>query len=127
MVLAVLAVAVGPWGLARARHRRTAGHGVISSRGISGCVVLGGGVRGRRLVEIPLAAGDNPHRLRGEASLHRPVRRQPPGGILAAWQAISHAGATKDRWAGEKPYSDWDWSEDPEDLTAEDRYAKEEA
>jgi hypothetical protein len=29
-----------------------------------------------------IAAGDNPHRLRSEASLHRPVRRQPPGGIL---------------------------------------------
>jgi transposase len=29
-----------------------------------------------------IAAGDNPHRLRSEASLHRPVRRQPPAGIL---------------------------------------------
>lgn len=44
----------------------------------------------------------------------------------AAWQAISHAGATKDSWIGEKPYDDWDWLEDPEDLTAEDLDAKEE-
>lgn len=45
-----------------------------------------------------------------------------------AWQAISHAGATKDRWIGEKPYADWDWFENPEDLYAEDLDAhKEEA
>lgn len=42
----------------------------------------------------------------------------------AAWHAISHAGATKDTWIGDKPYATWDWLEDPEDLTAEARYAK---
>lgn len=31
----------------------------------------------------------------------------------AARQAISHAGATKDRWVGEKPYLDWDWAGGP--------------
>jgi hypothetical protein len=66
---------------------------------------------------------------------HNPVVYDPDGTERvadhcdddAAWQAISHAGATKDRWVGEKPYSDWDWWENPEDLTAEDHYAKEEA
>ncbi|MGH3565321.1 MAG: hypothetical protein ACRDRH_04670 [Pseudonocardia sp.] len=45
----------------------------------------------------------------------------------AAWDAISHAGATKDTWVGEKPYLDWDCFESPDDLHAEDLYTQEEA
>lgn len=36
-----------------------------------------------------IAAGDNPHRLRSEASLHRPVRRHPPRSILKAKPAVA--------------------------------------
>jgi hypothetical protein len=76
------------------------------------------------LDEIELATDDQ----------HEPVVYGPDGTERvpdrraddAAWQAISHAGATKDDWIGEKPYDDWDWLEHPEDLTAEDRDAKEE-
>jgi len=42
-----------------------------------------------------------------------------------AWDAFNHAGHTKDRWVGEQPSLDWDWWENPEDLTASDRYTQE--
>ena len=66
---------------------------------------------------------------------HNPMVYDPDGAVRVAdhrgddtaWQAIRHAGASKHRWVGEKPYSDWGWLEDPEDLTAEDRYTKEDA
>lgn len=38
----------------------------------------------------------------------------------AAWQAIQHAGHTRERWVGDRPDRDWGWFESPDDLTAED-------
>lgn len=41
-----------------------------------------------------------------------------------AREAISHAHATQDAWIGQRPYLDWGWYDDPEDLTAQDRYTQ---
>jgi hypothetical protein len=74
-----------------------------------------------------------------DLELARDDRRDPvvygPDGIeravyspedTAAWRAVEHAGQTKDTWVGEQPYLDWGWWENPEDLTASDRYAQDE-
>lgn len=35
--------------------------------------------------------------------------------------AVGYAHATRAAWIGRRPYLDWGWYEDPEDLTAQDR------
>jgi transposase len=40
------------------------------------------GIGPHNAAALLITAGDNPNRLRSEASLHRPVRRQPAGGVL---------------------------------------------
>lgn len=76
------------------------------------------------LDEIEMAADhqDEPIVYRPDGIERVPDRRADD----AAWQAISHAGHSKDTWIGETPFHDWDWLEDPEDLTANDRYTQQE-
>jgi hypothetical protein len=61
---------------------------------------------------------------------HNPVVYSPDGAEpvpssrdgRVARTAVTHCGATKDVWIGERPDADWDWLENTEDLTASDRY-----
>ncbi|MGH3984396.1 MAG: hypothetical protein ACRDST_17355 [Pseudonocardiaceae bacterium] len=75
---------------------------------------------GQHLVIPPV---DNGERFPGHDPIGWPITATmtPPG------RPSTTPGRPKDTWIGEKPYSDWDWFEHPEDLYAEDLDAQEKA